>query len=53
MVPPSPELQRRFNNTDAIVKSGKSYLIPDLVKNNPQDYISLTEYEVMKRIMPR
>ncbi len=53
MVPPSPELQRRFNNTDALVKSGGSYLIPDLVKNYPQDYISIAEYEVMKRIMPK
>ncbi len=53
MVPPSPDLQRRFNNTDRLVKSGMSYLVPDLVAKYPQDYVSLVEYEAIKRVMQR
>lgn len=53
MVPPSPDLQRRFNNTDSLVKSGLSYLIPDLATKYPNDYIDLPTYESMKRIMQR
>lgn len=51
LVPPSPELQRKFTNTDAIVKSGRSYLIPDLVTKYPNDYIDIATYESMKRAM--
>lgn len=51
MVPPSPELLRKFRNTDEIVKSGRSYLIPDLVNKYQYDYIDLTTYESIKRTM--
>lgn len=53
MVPPSPDLLRRFTNTDQIVRSGRSYLIPDLIINYPNDYIDLLTYESIKRIMQR
>lgn len=53
MVPPSPDLQRRFTNTEQIVKSGRSYLIPDLMTKYPNDYIDILMYESMKRIMQR
>jgi hypothetical protein len=53
MVPPSPELLRRFTNTDQVVRSGRSYLIPDLVANYPNDYVDLLTYESIKRIMQR
>ena len=53
MVPPSPELQRRFTNTDQVVRSGRSYLIPDLVTNYPNDYVDLSTYESIRRIMQR
>ena len=51
MVPPSPELQRKFRNTDELIKSGRSYLIPELVAKYPQDYIDLATYDSMKRMM--
>ena len=51
MVPPSPELLRKFRNTDQIVRSGRSYLIPDLIMKYPQDYIDLVTYESIKRII--
>ncbi len=51
MVPPSPELQRKFRNTDEVVKSGRSNLIPELIIRHPQDYIDLATYESMKRMI--
>lgn len=51
MIPPSPELQRKFTNTEKVIMSGRSYLIPDLVSKYPQDYIDLASYESMKRII--
>jgi hypothetical protein len=51
MVPPSPELQRRFTNTDQVVRSGRSYLIPDLISKYPKDYIDLPTYDSIKRII--
>lgn len=53
MVPPSPELLRKFTNTDQLVKSGRSYLIPDLIVQYPNDYVDLLTYESIKRIMQR
>jgi len=53
MIPPSPELLRKFKNTDEIVRSGRSNLIPDLMSKFPQDYIDLATYESMKRIQYR
>lgn len=49
MIQPSPELLRRYRNTDEVVKSGRSYLIPGLVTDYPNDYIDLTTYESIKR----
>ena len=51
MVPPSPELLRKYRNTDEVVKSGRSFLIPELMIKHPQDYIDLTTYESMKRMI--
>ena len=50
-IPPSPELLRRYRNTDEVVKSGKNYLIPDLATRYPNDYIDIATYEAMKRSM--
>lgn len=51
MIQPSPELLRRYRNTDEIVKSGRSYLISELIAKFPNDYIDLVTYESMKRSM--
>lgn len=51
MIQPSPELLRKFRNTDTIVKSGRSYLIPDLISKYQNDYVDLTTYESIKRVM--
>jgi len=53
MVAPHPELLRRFVNTDNLVKSGRSYLVSDLVIKYPNDYVDLQTYESMKRIMQK
>ncbi len=51
MVPPSPDLLRRYRNTDSLVISGRSYLIPDMISKYPRDYLDLATYESMKRII--
>lgn len=51
MIPPSPDLQCKFRNTDQIVKSNMSHTIPNLVASYPNDYIDLVTYESMKRLM--
>lgn len=51
MIPPSPELIRRFQNTDEVVRSGKSDMLPNLIANFPNDYMDLASYESMKRVM--
>lgn len=53
MVPPSPELQRKFDNTDQVVRSGRSFLIPGLMTKYPNDYIDLITYESIKRAIQR
>ena len=49
MVLPSPELLRRFKNTESIVKSGRSYLIPESVTKYPNDYVDMATYESIKK----
>lgn len=51
MIPPSPELLRKYRNTDGLVKSGKSYMIPDLISRYPNDYIDIATYESMRKTM--
>lgn len=48
MVPPSPDLQRKYRNTDEVVRSGRSYLISELVDKYPCDYINLATYYAIK-----
>ncbi len=49
MIPPSPELLRKYRNTEGLIKSGKSYMIPDLISKHPNDYIDIASYESIKR----
>lgn len=51
MIPPSPDLLRKYRNTDDLVKSGKSYMIPDLISRYPTDYVDIATYESIKRTM--
>ena len=51
MIPPSPELLRKYRNTREIVESGKSYMIPDLISRYPSDYIDIATYESMRKTM--
>lgn len=51
MIPPSPELLRKYRNTDEVIKSGKSYMIPDLISRYPTDYIDIATYESMRKAM--
>lgn len=49
LIPPSPELLRKFKNTESLVNSGRSYLVKELVTKYPNDYLDLTTYESIKR----
>lgn len=48
MVSPSPELQRRMNNTENIVIAKKAHLVPGLFVKYPEDYLELTAHENLK-----
>lgn len=52
MVAPHPELQRKINNTDNIVKANKSEFIPNLSTKYPVDYIDLDTHVVLTDIQP-
>jgi immune inhibitor A len=52
MVAPHPDLQRKINNTDNIVKNNKSHLVSDLHRKYPGDYISLDTHDVLIRAKP-
>lgn len=51
MIPPSPELLIKYRNTDEVVKSGRSYMIPDLISRYPNDYVDIATYESMRKAM--
>lgn len=51
MIPPSPDLLRKYRNTDGLMKSNKSYMIPDLISRYPNDYIDIVTYESMRKTM--
>ena len=52
MVAPHPELQRKINNTDNIVKANKSEFVPNLSTKYPDDYIDLNTHTVLMDIQP-
>lgn len=52
MVSPSPDLQRKINNTDNIVKAKKSHLVSNLSKKHPADYIDLDIHNKLSAIKP-
>lgn len=52
MVAPHPDLQRKINNTDNIVKADKSEFIPNLSTKYPGDYIDLDTHTVLTEIQP-
>ena len=52
MVAPHPELQRKINNTDNIVKANKSEFVPNLSTKYPQDYIDLDIHTILTDIKP-
>ena len=51
MIPPNPELLRKYRNTDGLIKSGRADLIPSLVAAYPKDYLDITTYWSIKRFM--
>ena len=51
MIPPSPDLQRRFRNTEGLVKSGRSYLVAEFVTKYPNDYLDIATYESMLKVI--
>jgi len=51
MIMPSPEILRKYRNTDSILKSNRSNLLSDLITRYPNDYLDLETYEAIKRAM--
>ncbi len=52
MVSPHPDLQRRINNTDNIVKAKKSQHVKNLSSKYPQDYIDLDTHTKLTGTKP-
>lgn len=52
MVAPQPDLQRRINNTDGIVKANKSEFVPGLFTKYPWDYIDINTHTVLTDVQP-
>lgn len=52
MVAPHPDLQRKFGNTDNIVRAKKHYLVPGLHTKYPQDYLDLIIHDKISKIKP-
>lgn len=52
MVAAHPNLQRRFNNVDNIVKANKSGFVPGLYTKYPWDYIDLDTHSKLDTIRP-
>ena len=52
MVSPHPDLQRKINNTDGIVKANKPEFVPGLSTKYPWDYIDLNTHSVLTTIQP-
>ena len=52
MVAPYPDLQRKIDNTDNIVKANKSEFVPNLSIKYPEDYIDLDTHTVLMDIQP-
>jgi immune inhibitor A len=52
MVAPHPELLKRIRNTRKLVKERKEHLIPGLVRQLPQDFVGLDDFNIIERIRP-
>jgi hypothetical protein len=52
MVTPHPDLQRRFSNTNNIVKVNKTHLIPGLLAKYPRDYIEPETQDKLEKVKP-
>ena len=52
MVSPYPDLYRRFNNVDNIVKANKSQFVYGLFTKYPRDYIDIETHSKLDRIKP-
>ena len=50
MVAPHPDLERRFSNTDSIVKANKSKLVHGLHAKYPQDYVDIFTHNTLERV---
>ena len=52
MVSPHPDLMRKIRNTKKLIKEQKQYRIPGLVKQLPDEFISLENFDVLNTIKP-
>ncbi len=52
MVAPHPNVQRKIRNTKKLVKQKQEHLIPGLVKQFPDQYITLDDFEILQEIKP-
>ena len=52
MVAPHPDLMKKIINTRTIVRQNRQHLIPDLLKQFPDQYLSLEDFSVIDAIKP-
>ncbi len=52
MVAPHPDLQKKIRNTKKLVKEKKEHLIPGLVEQFPDQYMTLDDFNIIQEIKP-
>ena len=52
MVAPHPNLMRKIRNTKKLVKEKREHLIPSLIKQLPNEYLTLEHFNILDTIKP-
>lgn len=52
MVAPHPDLQKKIRNTKKLVKEKREHLIPGLVQQFPDQYLTLKDFSVFESLKP-
>ena len=52
MPAPSPELERKIRNTEALINSGNAHLVDEYARLYPSDYLDLGTYNRLMAIKP-
>jgi len=52
MIVPSPDLERKIMNTEALINSGNAHLVDEYASLYPYDYLDLGTYNRLMAIKP-